>query len=153
MNENAKKMKTKNRQKKSLGKTISYLAFTLCFIIISCKSDDTPLDCGCNSETKAIITEESQAVGTITYKEQTESNSYYTNYYWITLTDPNCSNCVQHMIICNNELLSNEIRNTLNSQTSTKVKFSGELKEVCEKRFDISSISYQNIKLTKIELQ
>ena len=57
------------------------------------------------------------------------------------------------MIVCNENLISNEILSILNSQTSLNVKFSGELKEVCEKRFDISNISYQLLTLTKIELQ
>ncbi|PQJ82920.1 hypothetical protein BTO16_01220 [Polaribacter glomeratus] len=153
MNKKKKKMKTKNNEKKSLRKTISYLFFFIILIFSNCNKDDTQPNCGCDSETKAIINESTQLIGAITYKEQTQSNSYYTNRYWITITDSSCSNCAQHMIVCNEDLITNEILSILNSQTSLNVKFSGELKEVCEKRFDISNISYQLLTLTKIELQ
>ena len=137
-----------------IKKSIIYLLFFTILIFSNCKKDDdTPTDCGCNSEIKAIIPESSQLAGTITYKEQTQSNNYYTNKYWITYTDFNCLNCVRHMIVCNDYLITNEIIDALNSQTNVTVKFSGNLKEICEKRFDIADISYELITLTKIELQ
>jgi hypothetical protein len=90
-------------------------------------------------------------VGQINYKEQTQTNSYYTNKYWITHVEPDCPICVHHMIVCNESLITDDIIYLLKSQELVNVKFSGHLKEVCEKRIDIASITYQRIVLTKIE--
>ena len=144
-------MKTKNNEKKSLRKNISYLFFFTILIFSSCKNDiGTPIDCGCNSSITTIV---SGLEGTIIYKEQTQSNNYYTNKYWITYTDSNCSNCVLHMIVCNDDFVNNSITNLLNTQEKASIKFTGELRETCENRVDLADIAYKRITLTKIELK
>ena len=58
------------------------------------------------------------------------------------------------MIVCNENFLSsfNDVKELPIGQ-SISVKFSGQLKETCIKKFDISSISYEHITLTNIERQ
>ena len=99
------------------------------------------------------ISDSLEAIGQISYKEQTSTNSYYTDKYWITTTIPGCANCVHHLIICNESILTDNIINSLDIQEPLNIKFSGGLKEICDKRFDIADISYSRITLTKIEKQ
>lgn len=58
------------------------------------------------------------------------------------------------MIVCNEEILVG-FEDLLKEPAgkSVKVKFSGYIKDVCEKTFDIAENSYQHIVLTKIERQ
>ena len=123
------------------------------FAAFSCEEEETPTDCGCNSEILRTIPDTTEVVGQIRYKEKTQTNSYYTNKYWIAFISTNCSDCVQHLIVCNESLITDDIINLINTQELANIKFSGHIKEVCEKRFDIASISYNRITLTKIELQ
>lgn len=154
MNEKQEIMKKTNRKKNSLAKTMPYLFFAILVIVTSnCKKDDTPPDCGCNSEIFNTVPEASETVGQISYKEQTETNSYYTNKYWITFVQPDCSICIHYMIVCNESFITDDIINLLNTQESVTVKFAGGLKEVCEKRFNTANITDQRITLTKIEIQ
>ena len=57
------------------------------------------------------------------------------------------------MIVCNDSFITNDILNILNTQPEVSIKFTGELREVCKKRFDLADITYERITLTKIELQ
>ncbi|MDB4199488.1 hypothetical protein N9752_04070, partial [Polaribacter sp.] len=118
-------MKTKNNEKNSFRKTMSYLFFFTILTFSSCNKEENPTDCGCNSSITTIV---SELEGTITYKEQTQSNNYYTNKYWVTYTDSNCSNCVLHMIVCNDDFVNNNITNLLNTQEKASIKFTGELR-------------------------
>jgi len=131
---------------------ISCLGITLFFT--GCKDDDdTPPDCGCESETQTIIPESANLIGRLSFKANDSVDPYYTNHYWITYLDQNCSNCVHHMIICNEEMLGNQFDDVDNLQKGefVDIKFSGYLKEICQKRFDLADITYNRITLTSIE--
>ena len=147
-------MKNLINKSNRLKKLITYLLFFTILFFSNCKKDDdSPSNCGCNSDIVTVIPESAELTGTISYKEQTQSNSYYTNKYWVTYTNSNCSNCVRHMIVCNVSFITNDILNILNTQPEVSIKFTGELREVCKKRFDLADITYERITLTKIELQ
>ena len=64
-------------------------------------------------------------------------------------------NCVHHMIICNEEILGNQFEDVVNLPPGefVEVKFSGDLKEICQKKFDLADITYERITLTSIERQ
>ncbi|WP_445956399.1 hypothetical protein [Yeosuana sp.] len=127
---------------------------------ISCKNgdDDIVADCGCESDTQTIIPESANVIGRISFKRQIEidtNDDYYNNTYWITYLVPGCSNCVSHMIVCNEDYLKTEFKDLLDLPQGeyVEVKFSGELKEVCQKRFDLADIVYKRILLTSIQRQ
>lgn len=148
-------MKRKNISKSV--KKISILCFTLTLLIstISCnKNDDNPT-CGCNSDIRATIPDSANLIGQLVYKRQLDPNdNFYNNKFWLTYVEPDCTNCIHHMIVCNENFLStfNDVKELPIGQ-SISVKFSGQLKETCIKKFDISSISYEHITLTNIERQ
>ncbi|MCE2733426.1 MAG: hypothetical protein ACK57K_05285 [Chryseotalea sp.] len=123
------------------------------FLLLSCEKNDKIKDCGCDSITLKTIHESQELTGIITFKAQNKSNNYYTNSYWITYVEPNCSICVHHMIVCNEYILNDFADLKSPPYNSTSVKFAGHLKEVCEKRFDTGNITYQQITITKIEKQ
>jgi len=146
-------MKTKNNRKIYFTKTIFYLSFALFLTFISCKEGTLP-DCGCNSETITTIPENPITIGQISFKKQIDVNDiYYTEKYWIGFVEPNCSNCIHHMIVCNENFIPNEIKTLINSNRILNIKFSGYLKDICEKKFDLADVTYQRITLTKIEIQ
>lgn len=125
------------------------------FIVLSCDEDNkTEPDCGCDSETLSIISESDNLIGQIWYKTKQNSNDddYYNNKYWISIVVKD-SDKADHFIICNEELLNDYIINLAKSTSDTEVKFAGELKEICEKRFDVIERTYSRIVLTKIELK
>lgn len=126
--------------------------------IYGCSKEDTIPDCGCGSETQSVIPESANLIGRISYKRQIDidpDDDYYNDTYWITYLVPGCSNCVSHMIVCNEDFLKTEFEDLLNLPQGeyVEVKFSGELKEVCQKRFDLADIIYKRILLTSIQRQ
>lgn len=142
-----------NRTKVALT-VLCYLGLTV--FINSCKDkdDDTPPNCGCESETRTTIPESANLIGTIGYKTQIHPlDNYYNNTFWIGYTEQNCSNCMHKMIVCNEDILGNEFDDIIESGESVEVKFSGHLKIICEKKFDLADITYERITLTSIERQ
>ncbi len=132
--------------------TLCYLGFTL--FINSCKDDNTPPNCGCESETRTTIPESANLIGRIAYKTQIDPlDNYYNNTFWIGYTEQNCSNCIHKMIVCNDDILGNEFDDIIESGENVEVKFSGDLKVICEKKFDLADITYERITLTSIERQ
>ncbi|GGG36091.1 hypothetical protein GCM10010976_04740 [Bizionia arctica] len=118
-------------------------------LFISCdKNDDEPSDCGCNSETNYTITETDSLIGKIYYRSQ---NSTYNNLYSIIYKEVQYSNSSTFMIVCNEDFLNNEFEDIKNSGESVEVKFSGDLKSICEKPNGPADISYYRIILTSIE--
>jgi len=69
-------MKTKITGKRSLMKTVIYLSFALVITLVSCKDKPIP-DCGCDSEPRTSIPENSMLVGQISFKEQIDINDTY----------------------------------------------------------------------------
>lgn len=130
----------------------------ICIGFLSCKDNrDDPEpepNCGCNSEIEATIPKSANLIGSIRYKIQLAPNdNYYNNKFWITYTEPNCINCVHSMIVCNENILPQEILNIKNTGETLSVKFAGDLKTICEKIFAPGDYTYQNITLTNIEKQ
>lgn len=121
----------------------------------SCIDDDTPANCGCESETLTTIPESANLIGRLAFKSNNSIDPYYKNHYWITYIEQNCSNCIHHMIICNDEILGVEFEEitSLSQGEFIEVKFSGNLKEICERRYDLADITYERITLTSIEQQ
>ena len=133
------------------------LCFSIMLVLNNCKNREeepkTP-DCGCNSKVLNTIPESANLIGLIKYNMQLDPNdNYYNNKFWITYTEQNCGNCVHHMIVCNESILPQQVLNLKNSGGNISVKFSGQLKEICEKKFDLADITYENITLTKIQVQ
>ncbi|TVZ28761.1 hypothetical protein JM83_3912 [Gillisia sp. Hel_I_86] len=131
---------------------ISCLVITLFFT--GCKDDDIPPpDCGCESETRTIIPESTNLIGQIAYKTQIDSqDDYYNNTFWIGYTEQNCSNCIHHMIVCNEDLLGSEFDDIIVSGEVVEVKFSGNLKRICELPVAFpADETFEYITLTSIE--
>ncbi len=154
----------KNNKKKRLTKTISYLSFAFLITFISCKSDDTPTDCGCNSEITNTISKNTGLIGKLFYKNSNTGNNYNNHKYWIVYVEQNCANCVHSMIICNENLLSNisnipeldkgAIFNNINDlNDALDVRFSGHLKKICNPIYHPADYTYENITLTNMEQQ
>lgn len=117
------------------------------------KDDKTKSDCGCDSETLATIPESANLIGLIWYKTNKDLNDdYYTNKYWISVVVKD-SDKADHYIICNEDILSDDIIELAKTSEDTKVKFAGQIKEICEKKFDVAERTYSRIVLTKIELK
>lgn len=59
------------------------------------------------------------------------------------------------MVVCNEDFLTDDFEDLkdLPSDESIQVKFSGHLKEICEKRFAPGNNTYERIILTSIEIQ
>lgn len=142
----------------NIRKTLQFFFFSLLFLSLNhCKSREeepqTP-DCGCESKVLKTIPESANLIATIGYKVQiSPDDNYYNNKFWITYTERNCSNCVHHMIVCNESLLPREVLDLKKTGGNLSVKFSGQLKEICEKIFSPADITYEHITLTKIEVQ
>ncbi len=118
-----------------------------------CKKDKN-IDCGCSGEITRIISDTNQLVGKISYKKQLDANdNFYNNTYWIGYTDSAfCSICSVSFILCNEDILSSELKQLKNyPDSSIDIKYSGYVKELCQRPFDISEHSYYHIFLTKIE--
>ena len=146
-------MKKLNNRMKVAYTVICCLGFTILFN--GCKDDDTPPDCGCESETRTTIPESVNLIGQIAYKTQINpQDDYYSNTFWIGYTEQNCSNCIHHMIVCNEDFLGNEFDDIIVSGEVVEVKFSGNLKKICELPVAfLADETFENIKLTSIERQ
>ena len=104
-------MKRKNISKSV--KKISILCFSLTLLIstISCNKNDDNLTCGCNSDIRATIPESANLIGQLVYKRQLDPNdNFYNNKFWLTYVEPDCTNCIHHMIVCNENFLSGNTR-------------------------------------------
>jgi hypothetical protein len=136
-----------------------YILITLLlFALISCKNDDDTIstpNCGCESEILATIPQSANLVGEMYYKIQSNDpmDTYYNNRFWIVFAEENCSNCIHHMIVCNEEIMNNEFDGIKETGISVDVKFSGNLKEICEKSFNPADYTFERITLTSIEQQ
>ncbi|CAA0209597.1 hypothetical protein V2647_12880 [Tenacibaculum maritimum] len=142
--------------------------FIFCFGITlfnSCNNDNSPPSCGCEYETQRTIPESANLVGKLFYKNNSNGNNFNNQQYWIVYVEQNCENCVHNLIICNNEILSsipniptltniNDIIGNINElESAIDVKFSGDLKIVCNPIFAPGDYTYNNIKLASIEPQ
>ena len=163
MNEKQEIMKKTNRKKNSLSLTMAYLFFAVFVIVTSnCKKDDTPPDCGCNSEIRTTIPESAELTGKLFYKNNSNDDIYNNHKYWIIYVE---QNFFHSMIICNENLLSNienipellnvhDIPNTSSEfENGINVKFSGHLKNICNPIFHPANYTYENLTITNIQQQ
>ncbi len=148
--------------------TLKLLCFSLLLILNNCKNREeepkTP-DCGCNSKVIGSIPESANLKGKLFFKNNSSGGNYNNKKYWIVYAGANCGNCIHNMIICNDNILSdinnipslnnvNDIIGSMNEITGgIEVKFSGELKKICEPIFSPADYTYENITLTKIQVQ
>ncbi|KAB2866223.1 MAG: hypothetical protein F9K37_14470 [Bacteroidales bacterium] len=138
---------------KTLKKFLNTLILVSLVFTFSCIENESGKDCGCYSETTRTIPESANLIGKISYKIKTNDNGYYSNRYWIVYIDPNCSNCVHSMIVCNEDILDEEFEVLKNGETYFEVSFAGKLKNVCNRIYSPADYTYEHITLTKIEKQ
>ena len=133
---------------------ISILFFVTVLLLQACDSDNEKSKCGCESDVVTAIPESANLVGEIGYKIQLDPNdNYYNNAFWIGYTEPDCGNCIHHMIVCNEDMLGDFQYLKNNPYDRVQVKFSGKLKELCEKNFHPADETFDHIVLIKIERQ
>jgi len=159
-------MKTKNNEKNSFRKTMSYLFFFTILIFSSCNKDDTQPNCGCQSETLSTIPNEDiqevpieeQKTGLLFFKRLENIDGFYddeqyNNRFWVFQGTDGCYNCKRNFIVCNEILLGPEYDYLKNSNDSIKVKFTGNLKSLCIIKHVLGDYFYAEISLTSIEQQ
>ena len=123
----------------------------LFLVISSCSKDDK--NCGCESETSQTVSESDKMKGEIAFKYQIDPNdNYYNDKFWINFTPTDCSSCDIRAIICNEDILDEEISKLKETEGILSIQFSGFLKEICTRKNDIAEISYKRIVLTSIEI-
>lgn len=139
----------------------------LLFSLSSCKDDDTPPSCGCESETVNTIPNENitnvpieeQKKGVLFYKTSEKIDEYlkeeqFNNHFWVFQGSERCYNCQRNFIICNDEMVGVEFDYLKNTNDSISVKFTGELKYLCTDPFIApGDYYYAEIKLNSIEQQ
>ena len=141
------------------------MVFTM-LIFNSCKDDNNNLDydCGCNSETLdtvpsdniSEVPDEEQSSGLLFYKTSEKIDGFYddeqyNNRFWVFRGVEGCHNCQHHFIICNEEMIGAEFDYLKNTNDSTEVLFTGDLKTLCTLRPVLGDYFYAEINLTSIE--
>lgn len=131
------------KNKKLLKHTL-LLCLILTFSNCSKKDDDARSDCGCNGSSTSVITDET---GFLIKKTESVPNLPEHNFsVYINIDD--CSDCSHLFLICNDEILS-QFEN-IPSFPGMQVKFSGEVKALCNPPIDIPERLYNQIILTQI---
>jgi hypothetical protein len=155
-------MKNLTNRTKIVLTVLCYLGLKLS--IYSCKDDDTPPNCGCESETRTTIPESANLVGKLFYKDNVDGTNYYDHHYWIIYIEENCTNCVHHMMVCNEDMLSeisnipvfNDVGDSSDHhhyENGLGIKFSGDLKIICQDVIAPGDYTQERITLTSIEQQ
>lgn len=154
--------KLSNRMKVAFT-VICCLGFTLLFN--GCKDNDTPPDCGCESETLATVPDydlqvpiEEQKSGLLFYKRLENVDGFYNDQqyndrFWIFQGTEGCYNCQRKFIVCDENLLGSEFNYLKSINDSIEVKFTGKLKSLCVLRPIPADFNYAEIILTSIEQQ
>jgi len=163
-------MKTQKNKGHVLTKIMSNLIFFAILTLISCKNDDnndTPQNCGCDSETLSIIPNEElqtpieeQKNGLLFFKHPEIIDGFYddneyNNRFWIFQKSP-CNSCRSHFIICNQEVLGSafDFLKQNGVYDSIPILFSGDTKQTCKKFIALpTNYSYNEIILSSIENQ
>jgi hypothetical protein len=138
-----------------MKKLFTLLMISLTFVLNSCnKDDDEPSDCGCNSETleEIIVADEDNLNATISYLGSDPLYPYYNDHFWIGLSYPDCVNCLDVMIVCNEGFLNGEFDYLKNdSHEQAQIVFTGKIKKICNRPSSVADYSYYRIVLTSIE--
>tara|TARA_R110002049_G_scaffold272563_2_gene450137 strand:+ start:11900 stop:12358 length:459 start_codon:yes stop_codon:yes gene_type:complete len=145
---------------------MSYFVITLS--IYSCKNDDSPPNCGCDSATLSTIPNkeilevplEEQKSGLLFYKTSEKVDGFYdeeqyNNRFWIVQEKQPCLSCQRNFIVCNENLLGKEYDylKQQNVNDSIEVKFTGKLKSLCIPKILLVTQDYKEIVLTSIQKQ
>ncbi|MEC3905969.1 hypothetical protein VOI54_02955 [Tamlana sp. 2201CG12-4] len=158
-------MKTLSKNTKVASVFIICLGLTL--IISGCNDDETPPDCGCNSETiynipndDVQVPVEEQKTGLLFFKHPENIDGFYddelyNNRFWIFQGTEGCHNCQRNFIICDENLIGAEYDylKQQNINDSLQVKFTGNAKRLCLIKVIPADYDYKEIVLTSIELQ
>ncbi|WP_207531591.1 hypothetical protein [Desertivirga arenae] len=136
--------------KNFVSRSVSFclLLLLITFTNLGCKKKEDAA-CGCDSE---AIAEIGQVSGKLSYKKQLEpADNFYNNRYWVGEFAYGMS---FSYIICNESLLTSEMKNLKSSsgETTLKVKFSGKVRSLCQPTMNPSEVTIQHITLTQIEL-
>ncbi len=145
-----------------MKKTIFLILITI--LSISCEEDkenkennsilvNTDDICGCDSISLYTIPELESLEGVIGIKiPLNPRDTLYNNKYWIGYNyDSDCLECIQSYIVCNDEIITGELKEELSSGASINIIFAGQVKKLCEGIWSIPERSYNSIVLTKIE--
>ena len=135
----------------------------------ACDDNDTPPNCGCESETIDTVPSdyfpevpiEEQTSGLLFYKRVENTDFFddkhdgrYNNTYWIFKGIEGCGNCRRIHIICNEELLGKDYDFLKTNNDSIPIIFRGDLKFLCVDPFVApADYDYSEIKLISIEQQ
>ena len=126
--------------------------FAIAIFFANCKKEQEKEECGCNGIIQFTIPKESPLDGVIGYKIQLDTlDNFYNDKYWLAYVEPNCDNCVHHFILCNDDILTSDLKSNILSGSTITVKFSGIVTETCQKIFAPADYTYNHIILTKIE--
>ncbi|NME71008.1 hypothetical protein [Flammeovirga aprica] len=141
----------------------------LLIFLYGCKQDQDITACGCESNTTSdeLISYE----GVIFYKNDINGNNFNNNKYWLIVAEENCGNCVHHLIVCNDDMVSS-IKNIpvidnysfsnvygmyrkddQQVEGAVNVLFTGSLKQICNPIFAPADYTYNNIVLTEIKIK
>ena len=134
-------------------KKITRLLVLIGIVILTAFScEETNTECGCTGQTLYSISDSEPQIGKISYKIQIDSlDNYYNDKFWIGYTEDNCISCVHVFIVCNEKIISSELKSELLLGGDIDVKFSGQVKDVCDKIYAPAGYTYNRIILTKIE--
>lgn len=139
------------------------------FLMAFCQcTDDSPPECGCESETVYPIPNqefedvygislEEQKNGKLFYKHPEVSDDFfneeYNNKFWIVQQTPDCNNCRRVFVICNENQFGEKF-NYLKDKgvyDSIAVQFSGNVKRPCKIRHLPADVLYGRIVLNSID--
>lgn len=138
--------------KKGILFVLSCFGFILLFKNSSI--DNLQLNYGFYGKALTTIPQSCILKGQIAYRSFMSEDPIYKEHYWITFTEPNCSNCVHHLFICNHEILGDqcEVIKNLSEGEFIEIKFSGQLKDFSQNVLTSTKATYQLINLTYIEI-
>jgi hypothetical protein len=149
-------------------RTSTTLILLISLFAVSCGSEESPLDCGCNSPTVNTIPNEKldnipievQKMGVIFFKDDEIPDPFvpeekFNNRFWIFQGSEGCYNCQRKFIVCNESFIGSEFDNLKQDKNSDSIaiKFTGDLKIMCGKELTIAPADffYREIVLTSIE--
>lgn len=113
----------------------------------SCSTDENSPDCGCDSPSISTISKDAPVTGKITYKRQMHpDDTFYNERFWIGFNEG-----ATKLIICNEDFLKGSFDNLKESDNQINVQFSGEIKELCNKKNDIANFVFKHLTITSIK--
>lgn len=130
---------------------IQIIFFLLIPLILTCKEDMQPTDCGCSGPVQFTIEDSDKQSGYLFMNDDNSGNNVPDYNYGIWFDEPNCSNCIHRFLVCNDNFLS-ELQEIPN-YPGVQVLFSGTSTNLCKEPFKPADETFNHIILTKLELQ